>query len=361
MKRHHDSLFDDSVKRSHPALRLFLILLVLVLITIFTLNHINNQRVLVRTEKVTVPNLPSAFENFRILHISDLHGLSFGDGQSKIAAALDDTAFNIVCITGDMTAPDGDYQAFVDLIRLFSAQNIPVYFVPGDEDPSPLIALPHGNDTAKADYILAAEQAGAIYVDAPIRIERSDKVLWLDPEWVYSMDVDASLTVMNKRMDELKKEPDTKERAAAITAVAYQIDQMNRIREARRITNESDLHIVLTHHPLQLAALEEMLAWTNTDNDSYVRSVSLILSGHYCAGQWRLPLIGALKAPSESGLGMNGWFPENERVMGLASFLGIPQHISPGLGTSTAIGLPAFRFLNTPSVTVLSLTSRMIH
>lgn len=360
MRRYRDPLFSND-KRKHPALILFFAILFLFLAIAFGLNHFNNSRVELLTEKVTVPLLPSSLENFRILHISDLHGLTFGENQKRLIDAFANSKYDIVCITGDVCGKDGDYIPFIQLLSYFQNINKPVYFIPGDEDPNPLIAVPHGNDTAKADYIVAAENAGAVYLDAPVQIVRGKNVLWLYPEWAYTMDIDASTGIMNTRLAELEKQPDSAEKTAAISAVTYQLDQMERIRAARRVTLESDIHVALTHHPLKLSALEEMLAFTSSDNDSYVRYISLVLAGHYVGGQWRLPGIGALRAPATSGLGTNGWFPDDDQVMGLASFLGIPQYISPGLGSSNAIGLPPFRFMNTPSVTIVTLTSKLIH
>ena len=52
-------------------------------------------------------------------------------------------------------------------------------------------------------------------------------------------------------------------------------------------------------------------------------------------------------------------FPEDQKVSGLSVTHGMYQYISPGLGTSAAIGLPAIRLFNTPSVTVITLTSKL--
>lgn len=360
MKRYRDPLFSNA-KHGHPAIVLFFVILLIFLAVSFGLNHFNNKRVILLQEKVTVPNLPSSLENFRILHISDLHGLQFGENQQRLIKAFENKPYDIVCITGDVCGKNGEYGPFLELLAHFQANNKPVYFIPGDEDPNPLIALPHGNDTAKADYILAAESLGAVYLDSPVQITKGKGKLWIYPEWAYTMDVEASAAIMRTRLAELEKQPDSLERTAAITAVTYQLDQMERIIAARRISLETDIHVALTHYPLQLSALEEMLAFTSSENDSYVRSISLILAGHYVGGQWRLPVIGAVRAPKNSGLGTKGWFPDDEQIVGLASFMGIPQYISPGLGASEAISLPNFRFLNTPSITILTLTSKLIH
>lgn len=359
MKRYQDPLFAPE-KRRHPALGFLALLLVLVIAAALGFNHINNNRVNLIRQSVTVPSLPSAFETFRILHISDLHGLEFGAQQVRLRDTIANANYDIVCVTGDVTGTAEDVQAFLELLDLFS-EKTPVYFIPGDEDPDPLLATPHASDSAKADYILAAEAHGAVYVDAPVKITKGSANLWLCPEWVFSLDADASETALNSRYQELQQEPSSAERDAALRAVEYQQDRLSRVRSARRETSESDLHIILTHHPLSEESLADLQALTRTDNDSYVRTIALVLAGHYVSGQWRIPGIGPVRVPESAGLGNNGWFPPDSAVTGLSFYLGIPQYISPGLGASAAIGLPHFRLLNTPAVTVLTLTTKMTH
>ena len=357
MKQSRDPLF-ASERRRHPALSFLALLLFVILATALVLNHINNSRVNLLTQSVTVPNLPSSLENFRILHISDLHGQYFGVNQERLSAAASQARYNIVCVTGDVTGPDGSPDAFLKLIDLFR-DKAAVYFIPGDEDPAPLVATPNASGSAKADYILAAESHGAIYLDAPVKITIGKGNLWLCPEWVYTFDLEAVSAAYEARMDELKAAPASPERDAGMRAVAYETEQLSRIRAARREMLETDIHIALTHHPLQLSALQSLQEWTATENDSYVRTISLVLSGHYVGGQWRLPGLGAVRVPLSAETGGNGWFPGDVGIVGLTSFLGIPQYISPGLGASSAIGLPTFRLFNTPSITQLTLTSKL--
>ena len=356
MSKSHDPLFAQE-RRKHPAVGFFLLILALLIATVTVLNSINNSRVNLARQSVTVNNLPSALEGFRILHVSDLHGLYFGPHQEQIKAALSGARYDVVCVTGDITGPEGDPGAFLELLRLFGDK--PVYFISGDEDPAPLTASPRGTLSAKADYIVKAEAAGAVYLDAPVKITRGKATLWLAPEWIYTLDYEASENAYQSRWNELQQEAESPERAAALAAVEYQMDQLSRIRQARRETLETDIHIALTHHPLQLDALQTLQEWTSGENDSYIRTISLVLAGHYVGGQWRIPGIGALKAPLSSGLGTNGWFPPDEQVVGLNTFLGIPQYISPGLGTSAPLGLPPIRLFNTPTIMVITLTSKL--
>ncbi|MBR5109180.1 MAG: metallophosphoesterase [Clostridia bacterium] len=356
MSKSHDPLFAEQ-RRKHPWIGFLLLLILLIAATLAVVNGINNSRINLLRETVTVPNLPASFESFRILHISDLHGLYFGQHQEQLKAALGSARYDIVCVTGDITGPEGDIGAFEEMMRLFKDK--PVYFIPGDEDPSPLVSAPHDSLDPKADYILKAEQAGAVYLDAPVRITRGKHTLWLAPEWIYTLDYEAAETAYQKRYSELKAEERSAERDAALQAVNYQINQLIRIRQARRETLETDVHVALTHHPLQAETLQSLQEWTASENDSYIRTISLVLAGHYVGGQWRIPGLGAVQAPLSAGTGNDGWFPNDKMIMGLSTVMGIPQYISPGLGTSAAIGLPPIRIFNTPAVTILTLTGKL--
>ena len=357
MKRYHDPLFAPEKKR-HPVLSFFLLLIIFLLAVIFLFNHINNSRVNLLRQSITITNLPGSMENYRILHISDLHGQFFGQQQERLAATLEGANYRMVLITGDVCAPDGSYDAFLRLLSILG-DDVPVYFIPGDEDPLPILNTPHAGGEAKADYILAAEEMGAIYLDAPQKITIGSVTLWLDPTWVYSLDVAASEAAVSERIAELEAEDDSPERDAFLAAAQYQLDQLRRVRAARQETLETDLHIALTHVPLTHEAREELRAWTGTDNDSYVRQISLVLAGHYAAGQWRLPGFGPIYMPLTESAENTGWFPGDSDLVGLSYAYSVTQYISPGLGASRALGLPPFRFLNTPAVTQITLTGRM--
>ena len=356
MKRYRDPLFAPPPKQ-HTTLVFLLLVLVIFIAALLVLNHINNSRVTLATQSITVPSLASDMNNFRILHISDLHGLFFGVHQERLQLAIQNARYDIVIISGDVTGKDGNADAFLALLDILPGK-VPVYFIPGDEDPAPIVSVPRNAATAKADYIVAAESKGAIYLDAPQQIPFRRSSIWIWPERLYTLDLDNSEASVATRQEELKNAPASPERDAMMRAAQYQQDQLARIRAARRITKAEDLHIAVTHHPLTLDALVNLREWTGSGNDAYVSAVSLVLAGHYNGGQWRLPFVGAVKVPETAGKG-SGWFPGDLGVVGLSSYHGIPQYISPGLGASSAVGLPAFRLFNTPQVSLITLTTRM--
>ena len=65
---------------------------------------------------VTVANLPEDLENYSILHLSDLHGATFGERQAGIRNALGSERFSLCVMTGDMLGPEGDTSALEDLL-----------------------------------------------------------------------------------------------------------------------------------------------------------------------------------------------------------------------------------------------------
>lgn len=91
-----------------------------------------------------------------------------------------------------------------------------------------------------------------------------------------------------------------------------------------------------------------------TDKVFTMGRVSLTLSGGYCAGQWRIPGVGAVYVPEL------GFFPEDAAITGMSYIAGMWQHISPGLGPGTEY--PWFmpmRLFNSPGATMLVFTATL--
>lgn len=331
---------------------LFLILIIAVTVA---LSFINNGRVNVEQVSVTVTSLPKDLEKFRILHISDLHGHEFGPNQSTITTMLKTQRFQAVCITGDVCATDGDYDAFLKLIDAFPS--IPIYFIAGDEDPEPILTAPHEGDAVKANYILEAEAHGAIYLDHPEKLTVGNSVLWFLPENIYGLDIASSRLAYQTRWNTLVTENQTvtPDIEAQLHAIAYRLDVLDQTEKTLAEIQPQDTQIALTHHPLSSETIITLQQWSGMDQSQFLRSVSLVLAGHYNAGQYRLPLIGAIRAPKSLG---GGWFPDDEHLVGLSTVQGVTQYISPGLGASDIYPI-RFRYLNTPAVTVLTLTSAL--
>lgn len=113
---------------------MFSIILFLVLVFIITYTYIDNNRINIVQEEVVIDNLPSEFEGFKILQISDLHGKSFGKLQKHLSEKINSIDYDIIAITGDMKDVHSDnIDPFIHLLKnIKNKENI--FYVPGNTD-----------------------------------------------------------------------------------------------------------------------------------------------------------------------------------------------------------------------------------
>ncbi len=359
MKRRNDGLSFAPEKRKHPFGWLILAALVVLIALAAVINTANNRHVTVVRQSVTDVDLPKALEKFSILHVSDLHGARFGAGQSGFADVIKGLKYQAVCITGDVVGANGDYQPFLELLAALPG-DIPVYFIAGDEDPAPIYTRAHGADSVLAEFITVAEDMGAIYLDTPQKLTVGKEEIWFCPESLYSLDVPSSIATLTARREEILAGADaySPDNGAVLRALDYQLETLNASVEARA-QMAGHTQVLLSHHPLTANMLRTLQEWSDADNAGLFREVTLILAGHYNGGQWRLPILGALRAPASSGLGNDGWLPDDAQVTGLTLSLGVAQYVSPGLGVASIYkGMP-FRLMNAPAVTLITLTQKI--
>ena len=113
---------------------MFSIILFLALFFIITYTYIDNNRINIVQEEVVINNLPSEFEGFKILQISDLHGKSFGKLQKHLSEKINSIDYDIIAITGDMKDVHSDnIDPFINLLKnIKNKENI--FYVPGNTD-----------------------------------------------------------------------------------------------------------------------------------------------------------------------------------------------------------------------------------
>ena len=77
--------------------------------------------------------LPAAFEGFRIVQLSDLHGRQFGEGNARLIAAAEAAKPNLIALTGDFV---DEYSSVADIIPLVDGLTAlaPVYYVTGNHE-----------------------------------------------------------------------------------------------------------------------------------------------------------------------------------------------------------------------------------
>jgi len=339
----------------HRVRGVLLVFVPIVILLLVVTNFVVSNHVVLANVKQTILNLPEDLEQYSILHLSDLHGAELGDRQQAISAALGTTRYSCVIMTGDMLGENNDVEPLLDIINLMPADT-PKYYIIGDTDGSFLDDTAHGNLSVYADWAQTLINAGVTIVDRPLSETRGDGTIWFVPEEVYTLDLDGMESMYRERLDEMDR------RATALTAddaakrrvLEYQLQRMQEIRTAKETVQPEDIQVVLTHTPLTEDYVQEMASYGTKEDYFSMRYAGIILAGHYNGGQWRLPLGGAIYVPEL------GWFPDDELVVGMSYPAGIPQYISPGLGSDPHYEYQPGRIYNAPTVTLITLTRKAV-
>ena len=296
-------------KKKRRAIILVAVLLVLAVMTAFVIKDNHS----VRVKKYTVVNeaIPSDFDGYRILQISDLKGMTFGDSQQRLIEKINSLDFDMVLFTGDYTKDKDslDSYVFVELIESLTRE-VPVYFILGDGDcteedtldPDNRCFMPsEDNGIAKA-----FRDAGAEMVYPIKRIEKGDSSIYL-------------------------------------TGIKYYEQSFDKV----DFDSDKVFSICVTHAPINYNVNKRLesvniLSLKEVDFD-------LAISGHTLGGTVRLPVLGAVYT-KEGGL-----FPEERYVYGMQELDGGRKSIiSSGLGRD---GVFPLRLFNTPEIVIIELRS----
>lgn len=339
--------------RRHRVLKMMLLLLPLLLATLWVVNLTVSRRVVLQDMRLTVLNLPQDLEEYSILHISDLRGARYGKNQKAVAAALGNTRYSCVVMTGNMAGEDGDLEPLLELLALMPKET-PKYLIPGEGDVPAIDSKAHGSLSVYADWVLTLQEAGVTILDLPVLETRNKGRIWFVPENLYAVDVEGMKNIYRQELSNLNSRsaslsPDD---TARIRALEYELDRMEKLAEIKKEFVPEDIQVALTHVPLTKEYVEDMVYWSGKEEYFSLRYTSLILAGYYNAGQWRLPGAGPVYVPEK------GWFPGDRGITGLEYLSGIPQHISPGMGTSPQYTWQPGRLFNSPVMTRIVLTRK---
>jgi predicted MPP superfamily phosphohydrolase len=96
-----------------------------------------------RDNEITIPGLPSCFDGFRVLHLSDMHLDTHGDFPRVLIERLRDVEYDVAVMTGDFRAKTyGPFEPTVDALSLVRPHmKEPIYAVLGNHDS--LRMVPH--------------------------------------------------------------------------------------------------------------------------------------------------------------------------------------------------------------------------
>lgn len=247
---------------------------------------------------VSSRRLPAGFDGFRVAHLSDLHNAEFGKGNQKLLKLLENTAPEIIVITGDLVdRRRPNLKIALDFVKE-AVKIAPVYYVPG-------------NHEGKLDFYHqlwgGLTAAGVVVLqDQLIPLTRGGDTVTLAGL------ADPAFTI---RRDPFRRTPSIIRR---------------RLRGLLR--REEGYRILLSHRPDLFP--------------SYVRcGVDLAFCGHAHGGQARFPFVGGIIAPNQ------GLFPKYDS--GLYTQGDCSMVVSRGLGNS----LCPLRFNNRPEIVVAELRS----
>ncbi len=215
--------------------------------------------------------LPASFNNFRILHVSDLHNRMFGDGQSHLQQHTMDIAPDIIVITGDLI---DRRRMDIDVAMAYVAAAVriaPVFYVAGNHE----------------------MRCGRYY-------ELSQRL------------TDCGVRVLNNCGAEIMR-GESQVVLLGVADPAFISDAVFQQTIEKLADNmAADYKILLSHRP-------KMDIYRSCDID-------LVFSGHAHGGQFRFPLIGGLYAPDQ------GVFPQY--TSGMYTENGTTMIVSRGLGNS---------------------------
>ncbi len=348
-------------RRRTFAFLLFVVLSLAIFVVVYA--FVDNSRVVLDRQTVTVPSLPTSLEGATVLLISDLHGMRFGGEQDSIDMAVSSNRVDVIVFAGDMLTPEGGDEAFLELIGALSDRKKPMFFISGDED-LPTDEQASATSWTYAPWIKRAQEAGAVFLDAPQKVKIGSGTLWVMNGLTRATDATDTRVQLESRVASLLREGSggLENRALDVSRTRLKLDAAARTEAALAEITPSDVQIGVVHNPLTEDFVRDLTrrsapAVSGVNPVEGFASTDVLLAGHYCGGGTRLPLLGAVHVPAPR-LPEEGWWPRQEQVWGNATVGGIQQVITRGLGVSALQKPLRARLFNTPAVTLVRLTAR---
>jgi uncharacterized protein len=331
------------LSKKFPLLLPTIVLFLIILITGYMVYDDN--RVIVKHQDVWLSSLPSEFDGFTILQISDLHSHHFGESQQKLTAIINSLSFDVITFNGDMQdARSLDFLPFLELIRGIHKKT-PRYYISGNTGPFDVLygylpAAQFNNDISTGkilDFGRFLENEGCTLLVEPQFIDRNGARIWFAAD--FSPVVSGKFIATAKEILQSTEDPGKKIYQQGI--IAYQ----TRLKSLYVSILPSDVLIGVFHYPLENEVIQ---------NPQFLRPYDLILAGHYHGGQIRLPFLGALYVPDPT-LPRHGFLPPRHQVSGLYFGNNFQQYVTRGLGASSRFPFLQFRLFNTPEINLITL------
>ncbi len=263
---------------------------------------IENHLLQVSNYTIVSEKIPAAFQDFKIMQLSDLHSKRFGHDNVRLIRKIDAVQPDLLVMTGDMISrSDSNHTVFFQLAETL-AKEYPCYYVIGN----------HEQDMKRHELKLFLAKLTA----TGIRVMENENVEICKEDQKISL-YGLSLPLKYYKQSKLWSAP----------AAPFGEREMER---AMGQYNSAQYGILLTHNPLCFAAYAE---W----------GADLTLCGHIHGGMIRLPFAGGLLSPERE------FFPKYSA--GIYEYGGKKMLVSRGLGSGTF----GIRILNCPEIVVITL------
>lgn len=213
----------------------------------------------------------------KIAHLSDLHTYGIGRREEKVLDILESERPDLIVITGDLIDTQAGYSGCHEVLKRLHAP-LGVWVV-------------HGNH--EVWWPIPDERTYFKMAGAQLLLNASQRIA--DNVWLVGLD------------DSFAGSPNLERALAGVPPTAYRI--------------------ALFHSPAFF--------------DRVAGECDLALAGHSHGGQIRLPFIGALWLPPETGRFVEGWFENGDSRM----------YVSRGIGTS----ILSARFLCRPELAIITV------
>jgi predicted MPP superfamily phosphohydrolase len=267
----------------------------------------SNNAIKISRFTVNIKELPGDCAGLRIVHISDLHGKTFGRQNRRLAGAINRLEPDLILVSGDMIdSHSDDGSAFIDLLGTLAGR-YPVYCSLGNHEQ---IVQGMTASDRYGHFVKRLRDSGAILLDNErAEIDKNGATFGI-----------YGLTAMlyhysSEEMAEIWE-------GAGLKATFIE-DQLGP-------PQDGEVTILLAHNPKYF---QEYVRW----------GPDLICAGHIHGGVIRLPLLGGLLSPDLT------FFPPYSA--GLYYSGETTMHVSRGLGNSV---IP-FRILNRPDLSLIEL------